>query len=65
MMKEVSDSGFYKSAWGDHPKLQILTIEQLLDGEGINRPPTREVDTTLKKRARSVPKKAEQLRLPG
>lgn len=65
MLKEVSDSGFYKSAWGDHPKLQIITIEQLLDGEGINRPPTREVDTTLKKRARSVPKKAEQLRLPG
>ena len=64
MLREAASAGFYSSAWGKHPRLQILTVEELLSGKQINRPPTREIDTTLKKRVRSVEKPAEQLRLP-
>jgi hypothetical protein len=63
MRREASAAGFYKSNWGTHPKLQILTVKELLSGDNINRPPTRDVDATLKKRVRSVSKAAEQLRL--
>jgi DNA modification methylase len=63
MQKEAASCGFYQSNWGKHPRLQILTIERLLNGETIDRPPTREVDVTLKKRVRSV-EVPEQLRLP-
>jgi len=64
MLKEAASCGFYESHWGKHPRLQILTVEQLLNGEGVDRPPTREVDVTLKKRPRSVPTLPKQLRLP-
>lgn len=65
MMVEATSAGFYTSPWGKHPKLQILTIENLLNGDEFDRPPTRQSDVTFKKRAASVSKKKpEQLRLP-
>jgi site-specific DNA-methyltransferase (adenine-specific) len=64
MRKEAASCGFYKSNWGSHPRLQILTIEQLLNGDTVDRPPTKDVDVTLKKRVRSEKPTAEQLRLP-
>jgi DNA modification methylase len=64
MLKDAAAAGFYVSAWGKHPRIQIINVERLLSGETINRPPTREVDPTLKKRTRSVAAAAEQLRLP-
>jgi DNA modification methylase len=45
MREEAWSAGFYKSgtegaaSWGDHPKLQLLTIEDLLSGERIDMPP--------------------------
>lgn len=39
MRAEAASAGFYTSPWGKHPRLQILTIEQLLAGQGIDRPP--------------------------
>ena len=39
MRRECASAGFYTSPWGKHPRLQILTVEDLLAGEGINRPP--------------------------
>lgn len=38
MKKEAISSGFYESPWGKHPKIQILTIEELLEGKEINYP---------------------------
>jgi hypothetical protein len=35
MKTEAASAGFYKSPWGDHPRLQMLTIEDLLDGRKI------------------------------
>jgi len=48
MRKEAAAAGFYKSAWGNHPRLQILTVGELLDGQQIDRPQTR-ADATFKK----------------
>jgi site-specific DNA-methyltransferase (adenine-specific) len=45
MRQEAAEAGFYRSGsegtgtWGDHPRLQLLTIEQLLNGSRINMPP--------------------------
>lgn len=49
MEKEAVTAGFYHSPhWGsDYPKLQILTIEELLDGREVKMPQT--VATTFKK----------------
>jgi len=49
MRKEAASAGFYKSAWGKHPRLQLLTIEELLGGKGIDYPPSEQVNVTLKK----------------
>jgi DNA modification methylase len=49
MRKEAASAGFYKSPWGMHPRLQILTIEELLDGKRIDYPPSQEVNATFKK----------------
>jgi hypothetical protein len=38
-----------KSPWGNHPRLQILTIEELLGGAEIDCPPAKHVDVTYKK----------------
>lgn len=48
-----------------HPKIQIITIEELLDGARIDYPPSRQVDTTYKKAPRYVGKVAEELDLGG
>jgi hypothetical protein len=39
MRTEVAKAGFYQSPMGSkHPRIQILTIEQLLNGSGIDYP---------------------------
>lgn len=38
MMSEAASAGFYKSPWGNHPRLQILTIAEILKGKGIDYP---------------------------
>jgi DNA modification methylase len=49
MRKEAASAGFYKSAWGKHPRLQLLIIEELLSGKGIDYPPSEQVNVTLKR----------------
>ena len=50
MRKEVASAGFYDSPWGTrHPKLQILTIEELLDGKQIDYPAPGSTSRTFKK----------------
>jgi DNA modification methylase len=52
MRKEAASAGFYESAWGKHPRLQVLTIQDLLDGKRIAYPPSRQVDRTFRKAPR-------------
>jgi DNA modification methylase len=57
MKTEALNAGVYTSAWGDHPKLQILTVGDLLAGKKIDMPPIhREGNATLKKAPRQKPK---------
>lgn len=57
MRTEAAGAGFYDSPWGTrHPRVQILTIADLLAGKSLDRPPSRG-DATFKKapRAKSEP----------
>jgi SAM-dependent methyltransferase len=38
MRTEAASAGFYKSPWGNHPRLQILTVAELLEGRQIDYP---------------------------
>ncbi len=49
MRREAAAAGFYTSPWGDHPRMQILTIAELLEGGRVDYPPSRQVDATFKK----------------
>ncbi|MCK5564067.1 MAG: restriction endonuclease [Planctomycetes bacterium] len=64
MRKEAASAGFYKSPWDkkDYPRLQLLTIEELLDGKGIDYPPAEHVNVTHKK-AQRAKKKTKQMKL--
>lgn len=61
MRTEAASAGFYKSRWGDHPKLQILTIAELLEGRGIDYPHMGNV--TFRRAPRAQPAEVEQLSL--
>ena len=39
MRKEAASAGFYTSPWRKHPRLQLVTVEDLLTGKTIDRPP--------------------------
>jgi len=39
MRREAASAGFYTSPWGRHARLQLITVEDLLIGRGIDRPP--------------------------
>jgi hypothetical protein len=50
MRVEAASSDFYISPWGTkHPKLQILTIKELLDGKRVDYPAGRHTNVTFKK----------------
>lgn len=48
MRAEAAGAGTYKSPWGTHPKIQIVTVEELLGGARIEMPP-RGATVTFKK----------------
>ncbi len=62
MQQEAWEAGFYRSpGWGqDYPRIQILTVEELLHGAGVKMPPQH---GTFKEAQRVQPKGAESLRL--
>jgi len=61
MRSEAASAGFYKTPYGNHPKIQILTIKQILKGARIDYPPQpARLDRTFKK-APKVGPKGEQL----
>jgi len=69
MTKEAASAGFYSSPWGDHQKLQILSVRDLLERERrIDIPVPHLSNVTLKKGPRAVKPEVtqpEQQELPG
>jgi len=64
MHREAAEAGLYKSSDGStYPRLQILTIQQILDGRRPEYPLHRR-DATFKKAPRSRPEAASNLTLP-
>jgi hypothetical protein len=53
MRKEAASARFYTSQWGQHPRLQLLTIEEILSGKGIDYPRTAGTNVTFKKGPRA------------
>jgi DNA modification methylase len=60
MRVEAAAAGTVKTAWGEHPKLQIITIKELLSGDQLKAPPARQLDVTYRRAPRAVAKVAEQ-----
>lgn len=65
MRTEAASSGFYDSPWGKRfPRLQILTIDELLKGKGIDYPPSSQVNVTFKKAVKIREHEMEEQDLP-
>lgn len=60
MRKEAATAGFYKSPWGQHPRLQLLTIEDLFNGKTIDYPPSQQTNVTHKKAPKAKRKETTQ-----
>ena len=65
MQTEAVTAGFYESkTWGkQYPKIQLLTIAELLTGKKIEMPPIKQVGATFKKAEKFKGEKSEQLEL--
>jgi hypothetical protein len=66
MRAEATEAGFYEAVWGKrYPRLQILTIEELLGGKKVDYPPSsRHSNITFKKAPKVLRKGEEQEELP-
>jgi hypothetical protein len=62
MKTEAVTAGFYESAsWNrKYPKIQLLTVEELLDGKKIEMPPIKQLSVTFKTAPKAKNKKSEQ-----
>lgn len=59
MRQEAASAGFYLSPWGKHPRIQLLTVGDLLAGKGIDYPRTAGINVTYKPAPRAALKVAE------
>jgi hypothetical protein len=56
----AAGQGFYESPWGKHPRIQLLTVAELLAGKKIDGPRATGTNLTYKQAPRAVRKVAEQ-----
>jgi DNA modification methylase len=59
MRAEAASAGFYESRWGNHPRVQIITVGDILDGRQIDYPRTAGMNQTFKKAPRARKKESE------
>ena len=66
MREEAANAGFYRSPWDgrDYPRVQLLTVAELLDGRGIQMPAPSILNTTYQRAQRAAPD-VGQPTLPG
>ncbi len=65
MRAEAAEAGFYESAWGKHPRIQLRTVGELLEGHGIDYPHVTGANVTHRRAARATAAPAEALELFG
>ncbi len=65
MVKEALDAGYYHSPiWNkDYPRIQIITVEELLNGKAVDMPPQAQTNVTFAKAPKVKKKEGEQLGL--
>ncbi|MEA3310944.1 MAG: DNA methyltransferase [candidate division WOR-3 bacterium] len=65
MRSEAAGAGsYYSPGWNQkYPKLQILTVAELLASKGIEMPPLRQVNKTFKKAPRAITQEGENTNL--
>ncbi len=59
MRSDAASFGFYKSPWGDHSRIQLLTVAEI-NGRGIDYPRTAGVNQTYKQARKVLMKVAEE-----
>jgi DNA modification methylase len=59
MREDAASAGMYVSPWGTHPRLQLLTVAELLEGKRIDCPPPSQVNVTFKKAPKAKPSVAD------
>jgi hypothetical protein len=65
MRSEAAGAGFYTSPWGNHPRLQLRTVGQLLAGQGVDYPHVTGANVTHRRAERAAAAKPEELELFG
>ena len=65
MRTEAASAGFYASPWGQHPRVQILTVGELMAGKKLDAPPPRQTSRTYKRAPKVLKKAGEQPRMFG
>ena len=60
MRTEAASAGFYASPWGQHPRVQILTVGELMAGQKLDAPPPRQTSRTYKRAPKVIKKAGEQ-----
>ena len=63
MRTEAASAGFYDSPWGQHSRVQILTVGELLDGKKLDAPPPRQTSRTYKRAPKALKKAVKQPRM--
>lgn len=63
MRAEAAEAGFYESGWGKHPRIQLRTVGELLDGKGIDYRPLTGGNVTHRRAARAQTPEAASLEL--
>jgi len=65
MRMEAADGGYYESPWGRYPRLQLLTVAELLEGKSIQYPQPRGSNAIrVPGKARKAKSSEEQLEAP-
>lgn len=64
MKTEAASAGFYTSPWGQHPRLQIVTVGELLAGKRLDIPAIRQTGVTFTRAPKVKPARPTQPILP-
>jgi len=60
MRTEAASAGFYESPWGKHPRIQLLTIADLLAGKKVDYPLVQGANVTYEKAPRAKKQQGRQ-----
>ena len=65
MRTEAATAGFYALPWGQHPRVQILTVGEILTGKKLYASPSRQTSLTYKRASRALKKEGKQAGMFG